>query len=271
MVHALALLDLGAVIVPLQAGASADRCAQVAQQLDVVGWVGKVGSVPALEQGILRSEEDLAWWRPERDPLPPSQDLDGLAFIRFTSGTTDAARGVALTHESIRARHRAANEVLGLGAELLDELGADDAVPGEPDLGPGLGDDVDGGPLGVDGELVAQRPGDEDLAAGEAVPGGAVEVAKDGEAGAVALAEALLEGLGRARDAGVPAAEAVEDLLEHGPADSLEGVGAGEQVPDEVAGPTTINQRHTLIQVITNNNMDCVTNALDKCDALAYY
>ncbi len=117
VVHALALLDLGAVIVPLQAGASADRCAQVAQQLDVVGWVGKVGSVPALEQGILRSEEDLAWWRPERDPLPPSQDLDGLAFIRFTSGTTDAARGVALTHESIRARHRAANEVLGLGAE----------------------------------------------------------------------------------------------------------------------------------------------------------
>jgi long-chain acyl-CoA synthetase len=41
-------------------------------------------------------------------------DLDA-AFIRFTSGTTGAAKGVVLSHQTIRERIDAANEVLALG------------------------------------------------------------------------------------------------------------------------------------------------------------
>jgi long-chain acyl-CoA synthetase len=37
------------------------------------------------------------------------------ALLRFTSGTTGAAKGVVLSHETIHARIRAANEVLGIG------------------------------------------------------------------------------------------------------------------------------------------------------------
>src|SRR5690606_8873335 len=39
-------------------------------------------------------------------------DTLNLAFIRFTSGTTSASKGVALSHETIRDRIEAANEVL---------------------------------------------------------------------------------------------------------------------------------------------------------------
>lgn len=52
--------------------------------------------------------------KPQREPPP---ELDGLnpAFIRFTSGTTGAAKGVVLSHDTIFARIQAANQELGIG------------------------------------------------------------------------------------------------------------------------------------------------------------
>lgn len=49
-----------------------------------------------------------------REP-PPNLDALHPAFIRFTSGTTGAAKGVVLSHATIRERIAAANAVLAIG------------------------------------------------------------------------------------------------------------------------------------------------------------
>src|SRR5262249_36486471 len=46
---------------------------------------------------------------------PPGFASIPSAFVRFTSGTTAAAKGVVLSHETIHERISAANEVLQLG------------------------------------------------------------------------------------------------------------------------------------------------------------
>jgi long-chain acyl-CoA synthetase len=54
---------------------------------------------------------------PIKSPLdhPPGFSTINSAFLRFTSGTTGAAKGVVLSHETIHERIRAANEVLQIG------------------------------------------------------------------------------------------------------------------------------------------------------------
>ena len=42
---------------------------------------------------------------------------EGIAFLRFTSGTTGEAKGVAISHEAIAARTESANAALGIGPE----------------------------------------------------------------------------------------------------------------------------------------------------------
>ncbi len=54
--------------------------------------------------------------RPAREHPAGFHDLHA-AFIRFSSGTTGAAKGVVLSHETIRARIDAANEALRLGPD----------------------------------------------------------------------------------------------------------------------------------------------------------
>lgn len=51
----------------------------------------------------------------EQQHPPGFADINA-AFIRFTSGTTGASKGVVLSHESIDERIRAANEVLNIGS-----------------------------------------------------------------------------------------------------------------------------------------------------------
>jgi len=48
---------------------------------------------------------------------PAGFDAHASAFIRFTSGTTGTAKGVVLSHETIRDRVAAANEVLHIGPD----------------------------------------------------------------------------------------------------------------------------------------------------------
>ncbi len=52
------------------------------------------------------------------NPATPADNHGlNLAFIRFTSGTTNARKGVALTHETIRARVTTANKALRIGPD----------------------------------------------------------------------------------------------------------------------------------------------------------
>src|SRR5262249_23713573 len=48
---------------------------------------------------------------------PPGFAALNPAFVRFTSGTTSAAKGVVLSHETIRDRVAAANDVLHVGPD----------------------------------------------------------------------------------------------------------------------------------------------------------
>lgn len=50
-----------------------------------------------------------------RRPPPPELAALHPAFIRFTSGTTGSAKGVVLSHQTIRERIAAANQVLAIG------------------------------------------------------------------------------------------------------------------------------------------------------------
>lgn len=48
---------------------------------------------------------------------PPNNHGLNIAFIRFTSGTTNACKGVVLSHETIRDRVTASNKSLGIGPD----------------------------------------------------------------------------------------------------------------------------------------------------------
>ncbi len=50
-------------------------------------------------------------------PAPADNHGLNLAFIRFTSGTTSARKGVALAHETIRDRVLSANQAFGIGPD----------------------------------------------------------------------------------------------------------------------------------------------------------
>jgi long-chain acyl-CoA synthetase len=64
---------------------------------------------------LLRGAAVLPVASPRQHP-PGFHDVNG-AFIRFTSGTTAASKGVVLSHETILDRIAAANEALGVGPD----------------------------------------------------------------------------------------------------------------------------------------------------------
>lgn len=110
---ALAVLDAGACFVPVPDELTlAERNAlAVETSLDCVIYASDAGFELPLQLGHARIEEP-----PHRSPGFPVADFEALnpAFIRFSSGTTGAAKGVVLSHESLFERILAANEGLQL-------------------------------------------------------------------------------------------------------------------------------------------------------------
>ena len=101
-----ALWRLNAVVAPIPTECTAEEVAEIADAMEleaVLGWkapsLGRLAaSTPNWFLNVL-----------ERESRADNHGLN-LAFIRFTSGTTSARKGVALAHETVRDRIAAANK-----------------------------------------------------------------------------------------------------------------------------------------------------------------
>ena len=104
---AFAILAAGGCLVPIAAQLRASEAAAIVDGIDVNGVVRLCGDGRTWR---------FAWHDRERPAPDGFADLDA-AFVRFTSGTTAAAKGVILSHRATIERIRAADAVLGLGRE----------------------------------------------------------------------------------------------------------------------------------------------------------
>jgi long-chain acyl-CoA synthetase len=104
-----ALWRINAVVVPIPMECTEDELSNMAatMQLEAI-----LSQKPRGQSVALRANIYLTRLVPA---LPPDHHGLDLAFIRFTSGTTSARKGVALCHQSICDRVLAANQALGIG------------------------------------------------------------------------------------------------------------------------------------------------------------
>jgi long-chain acyl-CoA synthetase len=116
IIGALGVLECGAAVVPLADSLTDSEIGDTIRRIDVHGIL--------LHANMPRSPDDQAagkldgtfLWQPRHAGLEYDQrcrDLEA-AFIRFSSGTTGASKGVLLSHRSILERTDAANEGLAI-------------------------------------------------------------------------------------------------------------------------------------------------------------
>lgn len=101
-----ALWRINAVVVPIPIECSEDEISTIAATMQLEAIL----SQKPREQSV--SLQPNVFFTRLSTTSPIDNHGLNLAFIRFTSGTTSASKGVALSHESIRDRIAAANEVL---------------------------------------------------------------------------------------------------------------------------------------------------------------
>ena len=103
-----ALWRINTVVVPIPTECTAEEISDLAatMQLEIILSRKATGESVALSPECFLNRL--------KNPSPPDNHGLNLAFIRFTSGTTSARKGVALTHETIRDRVATANRTLGI-------------------------------------------------------------------------------------------------------------------------------------------------------------
>lgn len=103
-----ALWRLGVVVVPVPTECSEDEVREICDAMQLSGMLA-----PKPRPSSVLAATDCFFTKLQ--PATPS-DSHGLnlAFIRFTSGTTSARKGVALSHETIRDRVTSANKAFGI-------------------------------------------------------------------------------------------------------------------------------------------------------------
>ncbi len=106
-----ALWRIGAVVVPIPTECTEEEVVEICEAMQVQAILGdkpRPHSAP-LTPGCFFTRLTPA--------TPPDNHGLNLAFVRFTSGTTSARKGVALSHETIRDRIRSANQAFHITPE----------------------------------------------------------------------------------------------------------------------------------------------------------
>lgn len=121
VVGALAALGCGAVVMPIHHQMKPDELADMLARAPLCFILDdRSAPAPASETSCELKLSDGAVLRFNQlagAHLPLAPGLENAAFVRFTSGTTGAAKGVVLTHQGILDRIHAANSGLHLTCE----------------------------------------------------------------------------------------------------------------------------------------------------------
>ncbi|MCK4389422.1 MAG: acyl--CoA ligase [Desulfobacterales bacterium] len=122
IIVSLAVLSVHAAIVPISPSLSGDELDAVLKRIDVNFLVFdkavyfRDDALPVFS-GTVCEKEFFLYRRAAREQLPASYYELNPAFIRFSSGTTAASKGVVLSHESVIERTDAADKVLNMTAD----------------------------------------------------------------------------------------------------------------------------------------------------------
>ena len=104
-----ALWRINAVVVPIPTECTEAELTALATTMQLEGILSRKPRAGSVALG------PEVFFTPLTPALPADNHGLNLAFIRFTSGTTSARKGVALCHETIRDRVLAANQALRIG------------------------------------------------------------------------------------------------------------------------------------------------------------
>ena len=117
IIASLAVLRVGAVVVPVSPSLMGDELETLLERMDVRVLLGDA-TLPQAAGGTrltpapFNTRTFTLLQRPVRNDFPPAYRDMNPAFIRFSSGTTGACKGVLLSHETLIARTDAADQGL---------------------------------------------------------------------------------------------------------------------------------------------------------------